>query len=283
MPDQPVPAFDDVKAADAAPAIVVTRPRAQAGALAAALAAAGHRVALLPLLEIHPLADPAPLRAVLAGLAAYDLVAFVSPNAIDAAFAHLPRDAAGRIAWPAGVRIAVLGEGSRATLAGYGLTAADTAIVSPPDSAASDSEHLLAALDLAALRGRRVLIVRGESGRELMADGLRAAGAAVTVVAAYRRAVPVLTPDLAAQLLQLLERPQRWIMTSSEALRGLMDLLSELERQRPGSDVVVRMQQQALIVPHARIAQTANGLGFTWITLTGSGDERLLAALQLQP
>lgn len=282
MPGEPVPALDDVKAFDDAAGIVVTRPRAQAGALAAALTAAGHRVALLPLLEIHPLADPGPLKTLLAGLAGYDLVAFVSPNAIDAALAHLPR-ADGHVTWPAGVTIAVLGEGSRATLAAHGLTAANTDIVSPPDSAASDSEHLLAAMDLAALRGRRVLIVRGESGRELMADGLRAAGAQVTVAAAYRRGVPALTPALAAQLLHLLERPWRWIMTSSEALRGLMGLLSELERQQPGSDVVVRMQQQALIVPHARIAQTANSLGFTRITLTGSGDERLLAALQLQP
>jgi uroporphyrinogen-III synthase len=39
------------------------------------------------------------------------------------------------------------------------------------------------------------------------------------------------------------------------------------------------MQQQHLIVPHARIAETAN-LGFSKLTLTGSGDERLLAALQ---
>jgi uroporphyrinogen-III synthase len=285
MPGTPSPASGDVTAFDNACGVVVTRPRAQAGALAAALAAAGHRVELLPLLDIHPLADTGPLQAVLAGLASYDLVAFVSPNAIEAAFAHLPSSAAGAgsIAWPAGVTIAVLGEGSRATLAGYGLTPANTAIVSPPDSAASDSEHLLAAMDLAALRGRRVLIVRGESGRELMADGLRAAGAEVTVAAAYRRSVPVLTPALAAQLLHLLARPQRWIMTSSEALRGLVDLLSELDRQQPGSDAVVRMQQQALIVPHARIAQTANGLGFTRVTLTGSGDERLLAALQLQP
>jgi uroporphyrinogen-III synthase len=40
------------------------------------------------------------------------------------------------------------------------------------------------------------------------------------------------------------------------------------------------MQQQHLIVPHARIAETARALGFARVTLTGSGDERLLAALQ---
>jgi uroporphyrinogen-III synthase len=42
------------------------------------------------------------------------------------------------------------------------------------------------------------------------------------------------------------------------------------------------MQHQHLIVPHARIAETARALGFGRVTLTGSGDERLLAALQSQ-
>jgi uroporphyrinogen-III synthase len=260
--------------ADAA-GVVVTRPLAQCGPLAQALRAAGHIVDVLPLLEIHPLADPAPLRAALADLSSYALVAFVSPNAIEAAFAHIGQ-------WPAGVALAVLGEGSRTALAARGLNAATARIVSPPDSAASDSEHLLAAMDFEALRGRRVLIVRGESGRELMADGLRAAGADVTVVAAYRRCVPALTADLAATLHRLLAHDRHWIITSSEALRGLIDRLEQLDTL-DGAGVVVKMQQQHLIVPHARIAQTATALGFTRITETGSGDERLLAALQLQP
>lgn len=274
--------FADASVAEHASAVVVTRPRAQAGALAALLTAAGHRVELLPLLDIAPLADPdalALLDAALARLRDYALVAFVSPNAIDAALARLPAGQ-GDAAWPAGVAIAVLGEGSRLALAAHGIASANARIFCPPEHGASDSEHLLASMDLTALRGRRVLIVRGESGRELMADGLRAAGAMVTVVAAYRRCVPPLTPALARQLLRLLDGKQRWIVTSSEALRGLVGLLEEIDARRPGAAAVVRMQQQALIVPHARIAQTASGLGFSLVTLTGSGDERLLAALQ---
>lgn len=257
--------------------VIITRPLAQAGALAARIAALGRPVELLPLLEIAPLADSGPLRAVLAGLADYALVAFVSPNAIDAAFAHIAR-------WPAGVTLAVLGEGSRAALAAHGVTPANAHIVSPADAAHSDSEHLLQTLDLAALRGKRVLIVRGESGRELMADGLRDAGAEVCVVPAYRRSVPALTPALAATLRRLLAQSNDWIITSSEALRGLRGLLGELGRAAPDpQEYVVLMQQQHMIVPHARIAETANELGFTRLTLTGSGDERLLAALQSHP
>lgn len=269
-------------------AVVITRPRAQALPLAARVAALGRRAEVLPLLDIAPLPDPAALRAALARLPDFALVAFVSPNAIDAAFAHL---AQWHGAWPAGVTLAVVGEGSRAALAAHGITPDTATIVSPLDPVHSDSEHLMQALDLAALRGREVLIVRGEAGRELMGDSLRAAGARVTAVPAYRRSVPALTPAFAARLRALLAGPNDWIVTSSEALRGLFVLLEELDcnescagaRHDPRGTAVAKMQQQHLIVPHARIAETARALGLSRITLTGSGDERLLAALQSRP
>jgi uroporphyrinogen-III synthase len=250
-------------------AVVITRPRQQAEPLARAVAALGRTPVLLPLLEISSLPEEGQdgLRRVLNDLASYALVAFVSPNAIDAAFAHVGR-------WPEGVEIAVVGEGSRAALAKHGV--GNVRIHCPRDPAHSDSEHLLQALDLAQLAGRRVLVVRGEGGRELMPDALRGAGAAVETVAAYRRAVPALNPELAARLAGLLAGPNDWIITSSEALRGLAALVDEL-----GSDELKSgLLQQHLIVPHARIHETACALGFTSIILTGSGDERLLAALQ---
>lgn len=252
-----------------APAVVITRPRAQAAGLAAAVAALGRTPVLLPLLEIAPLPDQTNLKTVLASLADYALVAFVSPNAIDAAFAHIA-------AWPDGVALAVLGEGSRAALADHGVTDANARIASPGLDAGSDSESLLRALDLSALAGQRVLIVRGESGRELMADGFTAAGAIVTTVAAYRRSVPSLDDALAATLHRLLDTPSDWIVTSSEALRGLIALVEQLEP----ADTVSKLQHQHWIVPHARIAETARTLGLARVTLTGSGDVRLLAALQ---
>jgi uroporphyrinogen-III synthase len=58
--------------------VVITRPQAQADSLARAVAALGRTPVLLPLLEITPLDDQAPLAQVLAGLADYALVAFVS-------------------------------------------------------------------------------------------------------------------------------------------------------------------------------------------------------------
>ncbi len=253
-------------------AVVITRPLAQAAPLARQVEALGRTAVLLPLLEIFPLADQSDLIRTLADLERYAMVAFVSPNAIDAAFAHIAK-------WPAGVTLAVLGEGSRVALARHGLTDANTRIVSPKDPARSDSENLLQTLDLAALAGKEVLIVRGESGRELMADGLRAAGALVTTVAAYRRSVPPMTAALRERLQTLLDGQNDWIITSSEALRGLLALVGELGDPA----YVAKLQQQRIIIPHARIAETAAALGLTRLTLCGSGDERLLAALQSRP
>lgn len=252
--------------------VVITRPRAQAEPLAQRLAQAGHSTVVLPLLEIHPLPDQAPLRATLARLDRFAMACFVSPNAVDAAFEHLD-------GWPPQVAIAVVGEGSRAALARHGVCGERFTIHSPPDPAFSDSEHLLASLDLAPLRGREVLIVRGETGRELMADALRAAGAVVTTVAAYRRDVPTLTPQLAGQLRGLLAGEHTWVITSSEALRGLAALAAQLGPD----DFVARLQRQHFIVPHARIHQTALDLGLHQLTLSGSGDEGVFAALQSRP
>lgn len=265
--------------------MVVTRPLAQALPMQQKIAALGREVIVFPLLEIHPLEDNRALDAALATLERHALVAFVSPNAIDAAFAR-------RRPWPLGVPLAVMGEGSRQALAAHGVTPATTRIVSPRDPARTDSQTLLAALDLPALVGAEILILRGESGRELLADALRDAGVKVTQVAAYRRTAPVLDAAGASRLRGLLDAGCDWIITSSEALHILVAMVRAAGVVEGAGDGavdgvtedaaarVVRLQQQRLFVPHSRIAETAETLGFCNIVRTASGDESLLAALQ---
>jgi len=251
--------------------VVITRPAAQAAPLAQRIAALGHEAVIFPLLDIEPLPDQSALRQALADVSGYALVAFVSPNAIAAACALRP-------SWPREVALAVMGAGSRAALARYGVNDANATIVSPARAERTDSQTLLEALDLGALRGKRALIVRGESGRELLADALRAAGVDVVQVAAYRRSIPVFDQERRQQLTRLLACDSVWLVTSSEALRGLVDMA----RQLGGEETVAVMKQKLLIVPHLRIEETAHLLGFGKVRLTGSGDEALLAALQSQ-
>ena len=251
--------------------VVVTRPFAQATPLAQRIAATGREAVIFPLLDILPLPDQSRLQDTLRNLDKYAMVAFVSPNAIDAAFTLLKT-------WPAQVAIAVVGEGSKAALAWHGVNSSNATIFSPRNPNRTDSQTLLEVLDIEALQGKRVLIIRGETGRELLADALREKGVEVEQVAAYRRVAPVLDQDGRTELLRLLDGDADWVITSSEALRILMQMVREVA----GETGVAKMQQQYLIVPHIRIAETAQMLGFANITQTGSGDEQLIAALQFR-
>ncbi len=249
--------------------VVITRPAAQAENLALRLSESGCPVRIFPLLDIQPLSDTTELTATLNKLTDFAMVAFVSPNAIDAVFAHLE-------AWPKSVIAAVVGEGSRLALAHHGVNDTNANIISPRDKHRTDSETLLLELDLPALLGKKVLIVRAESGRELLADQLRAAGVEVEQLVAYQRRAPTLTEVRVAELHALLAEDNDWVITSSEALRFLKQMVDQAEKSL-GWQI---MQNKTLIVPHPRIAETARECGFTHIILCGSGDEALFGAIQ---
>ncbi|KWN19492.1 fused uroporphyrinogen-III synthase HemD/membrane protein HemX [Burkholderia ubonensis] len=260
---------------------VLTRPDGQSAGLAAQLADAGCDVLDFPLIDIAPLDDPAPLAAAFAALADYALVIFVSPNAIDRALAQY-----GAI-WPNALPVGVVGPGSVAALERHGIAAPAHRVIAPQAPADGgaphyDSESLFACIEAAfggaaALAGRRVLIVRGDGGREWLADRLRDAGADVHLVAAYRRVVP--EPRIGAweRVHALLGgEPHAWLVTSSEGVRNLHELaqahLTEAE--------IDALKHAPLVTPHPRIEQTARALGFDRITLTGAGDERIVRAFR---
>lgn len=252
--------------------VIITRPLAQAIVLADQVEAIGRQAEVFPLLEIHSLVDTRALDETLSNLVHFALVAFVSPNAVHAVFSRIQH-------WPEGLPIAVMGAGSRAALAEHAITDANASIISPIHPERTDSETLLEVLDFSILDGREVLIVRGENGRELLADALRSHGVSVTQIAAYQRVAPEFTLQNQQKLKSMLERENDWIVTSSEALRNLLEWVKVLDLDNS----VAKMQRQNIFVPHVRIAETAQILGFQSITLTGSGDGSLLVALQSHP
>jgi len=252
--------------------VVVTRPLAQAGAFAARVADIGRAPVIFPLLDIAPVADSAALQGMLSVLDRYALAVFVSPNAIDAVFPFIP-------AWPREVAIGIVGEGSRLALQRHGIDDGNTTIYAPRHRERMDSEELFKVLNLERLHGRRVLIVRAQNGRELLTDMLRAKRIEVDHVTAYQRLLPCIDAARAEQLRRLIDADSDWIITSSEALRNLLNITAETL----GSDYVVKLQRNAIIVSHQRIAETAQSLAFSHVTMAGSGDEQLIAALQSQP
>ncbi|CAN7468247.1 fused uroporphyrinogen-III synthase HemD/membrane protein HemX [Trinickia sp. LjRoot230] len=280
----------DGRAQSASFTAVLTRPAGQSAALAARLARDGIDSFEFPLIEIAPVDDVRPLQAALAELEAYALTVFVSPNALDHALAHLARR------WPAAVPIGVLGPGSLAVLARHGIAAPECEVICPAgangtgadvtdgtDAAALrfDSEALWTALERRfgsrGLDGKRVLIVRGDGGREWLADRLREAGAQVEAVAAYRRVMPAPASGAWAHVRALLAGvPHAWLLTSSEGVRNL----DALVRAHLSDAEHAAIRRAPVIAPHARIAQTARALGFDRITQSGPGDERIAAALR---
>ncbi|MFZ6861395.1 uroporphyrinogen-III synthase [Undibacterium sp. Ji67W] len=249
--------------------VIITRPLAQARDFAFKVNQIGRESVLFPLIDIHGVPDQAPIREKVQELANFALVVFVSPNAIDAFFQHVS-------VWPAAIPIAVMGAGSRFALAHHGVTDQSACIISPANLLKTDSETLMEVLDVAALAGKKVLIVRGTDGRDFLSDALRSVGAEVVLLSAYQRCAPDFDEQKKIELIHLLDAEHQWVITSSEALRTLVSWCSQLG----GSDFVAKLQHQNIIVPHARIAEVAQQLGFHFITLTASGDENVLVALQ---
>lgn len=262
--------------------VVITRPAGQSQALAAQLETHGLRTFEFPLITIEPVRDDAPLREALGALDRYALVVFVSPNAVDRAFACYSAISS---IWPHALPVAVVGPASVAALARHGVAAPAHRVISPAGAADEeparfDSESLYTALEKTlgedAFADKRVLIVRGDGGREWLADRLREAGAEVEAVPAYRRVVP--EPPIGAweTVHALLEgAPHAWLVTSSEGVRNL----DELAREHLTAGEIVELRHAPLVAPHARIGETARGLGFDRITVSGAGDERIVQTL----
>lgn len=240
--------------------VVVTRPAGQAAHFATALSEAGAIPVLYPVLEIRDVEDVAPLLDAAIRLEGFDLAVFVSPNAIEKALAViLPRRA-----WPAALRVAALGKSSERALAHHGIQD----VISPP--LRFDSEALLELPELTEVNHKRVIIFRGDGGREVLGDTLRARGATIEYVSCYRRTRPQLDP---APLLKLWEegRLDAVTLTSSEGLRNFFDMVGRLGQ--------AWLKKTPAFVPHVRIAEQAQALGLAQVIPTEPGDDGLMAGL----
>ena len=249
--------------------LIVTRPRAQAAAWVRELLALGQQVSALPLIEIAPLDDPAPLRQAWQGLDGYAWVVFVSANAVQHFFAAAPPG----LGWPAGVLAGSTGPGTSAALRAAGVS--EAALVEPAaDAPAFDSEALWARVSGQDWSGRRVLVVRGEDGRDWLAETLRARGAAVDFVAAYRRRAPLCGAAETALLQAALAAPAAhlWLFSSSEAVANLQALAPTADWSR-----------SAALASHPRIVQAARAAGFGRVDLTAPVPAAVVALLEAWP
>lgn len=223
--------------------VVVTRPAAQAEPFCAMLADAGSRVTRFPVIEIQGPNDPGRLGAVLDALDDFDIAVFVSANAVQ----RILPAALARGSWPAGLHVAAIGARTALELARRG----QPADIVP--ASRFDSEALLEEPALQELGGRRVVIFRGDGGREYLAQVLRDRGAEVTYAEAYRRALPDLDPEPLIAQLQA-GTIDAVTVTSGEGLRNLLAML--------GPAGQAALLGTPLVVGAGRVADLARELGF---------------------
>ncbi|MDB5819884.1 MAG: uroporphyrinogen synthase [Rhizobacter sp.] len=228
--------------------VLVTRPAAQAHAWVDRLRDGGVDAVALPLIGIEPAVDPQPVRQAWLDLSAQRLVAFVSPNAVEHFFRHRPADAG----WPLATLAGSPGPGTSKTLMALGVP--PSCLVAPAsDSPQFDSEALWSRLSEQDWNGRQALVVRGDGGREWLAQTLRQHGAQVRLIGAYRRAAPRFDAAQASLLDAAIAHPSDhlWFFSSSEAIRHLSDA-------RPRAD----WSTGAAAATHPRIAEQARAVGF---------------------
>jgi len=244
--------------------VLVTRPATQADGWVDRLRECGIDARALPLLAIDPVADTTALQSTWHQLEALDLVMFVSPNAVHGFFNARPPGAT----WPPALRAAATGPGSVQALSTAGVPQGRCVA---PTQAPFDSSALWARLRDEGWSGRRVLVVRGDGGRDEFAQALRDAGATVTFVQAYARQLPHWNDAERTLAQAALERPKAhaWLLSSAEAVAHLPTLL-------PGTD----WQRSAAVASHARIADAARRIGFGRVEPASPTVEAIVAALQ---
>jgi len=231
--------------------VVTTRPAGQAVGLVRELAALGVEALNFPVIDIEA-ADPTALRGV--DLAAFELAFFVSANAVVQTLRVRPR-----ADWPASLRVATVGPASARALEAHGFAP----VIVPTTGFDSEAVLALPEFSASALAGRRVLILRGEGGRELLADTLRTRGARVTQLDCYRRVCAKLDP---APLVARFERGElaALVFSASEGLRFFLEITGDAGRAMLGA--------LPCFAPHPRICAALLAAGAAAPVLTAAGD-----------
>ena len=139
------------------------------------------------------------------------------------------------------------------------------------DAGGSEALLNLPALTGMEVRGKRILILRGQGGREELRERLLARNAAVDYLEVYRREKPDISQ---ADMVNFWhdETPDALIITSLAGLDNLVELTPDAE--------IRRLYGTGIVVMSERIKQHALEVGFLRIAVaTDSSDAGLLDAL----
>jgi uroporphyrinogen-III synthase len=243
--------------------ILVTRPRHQADQLCKMISDLNGEAVLFPVIDIKAVLDSENLSDRFANINEYDLIIFVSRNAVNVVFDHYlsSSDVSNQQQWLA------IGSATGSALSEKGLNNVLTS-----DHADSESLLELPELDSESINNKKVLIVRGVGGRELLAENLTKRGALVEYAEVYQRCLPEYEIQQCHEIWQN-KHLDAVIVSSNEGLENLLKLTQQQDREQ--------LLKIPLVVMSERNATFAKQKGFISEvkTVKTKNDEGLLSAL----
>jgi uroporphyrinogen-III synthase len=233
--------------------ILVTRPAHQADNLCHLIIEAGGEAIRFPAMEITDIQDKSELHAYCAHLDLFDIAIFISANAVEYALATLLN-----YNIPETLTFFAVGKKTASILNEKGIT-----VLSAPPPFNSESLLTLLELQETHIQGKKVLIFKGEGGRELLADSLQQRGAQVNAISVYQRNMP-------STAMNLTQVPDMIVITSTESVENVFLLLSKKSW----------LKTTPLVVIGQRVAEYARQFTQAPIVIaTTASDEGLLNAM----
>lgn len=225
--------------------VVLTRPAHRNAALATRLERCGATVLCLPALQLVSLDDgvqhvPEP--------DAYDLIVFVSSHAAQSYLDRF-RSLRSDLKWPKDVTVATVGQASAQPLLQADFIPEHQVMYPALGAHGQDSEGLWHILEPVLPRVKKVLIVRGQAGREWLGARFEQMGAVVTRLSLYRREPVIWSATDGQALTQALtaQHPAVFLLTSSESVDAV-----HANMQRLG--LMSHWARSLFVVIHERIA-----------------------------
>ena len=242
--------------------VLVTRPAAQGEDLSRLIEQKGGKVVRLPLLEIGP--SDIPADNIINRLSGAEIAIFISNNAVTRASEYY---GIGKEALE-GLKIVAIGQSTADCLKRNGL---DNVIY--PDRG-SDSEALLAlgVLQEKLVHDKKIVIFRGNGGRETLAEVLRQRGAEVTYLEVYKRSKPRYEQEYLDTIINDFN-PDVIIITSNESLNNLFEIIKPQHRKFISNKIFLVMSK--------RIADLGKSFDISRIVITEKpGDQGIIDALE---
>lgn len=239
--------------------IAITRPTGQAKKLTQLITSAGGTIITYPLIEIVALDDYTVFEHVITDITGYDWIIFISSNAVQNGMPRILKNKTTSLGIPKHLKFAAIGPITAQNLNNFGV---DKVLI--PEGR-FDSESLLSLAEMQDMQGKKVMIVRGIGGRDVLGNALTSRGALVRFAECYRRINPQTNCDVLAQAYAK-QQLHAIVVTSSEAMRHLLDLASETEW----------LKHVTLCVNHARVAELPLQMRLKVKVADAPGDEAML-------